>query len=303
MAEEHASEHPLPSTNQEIAACLHELADLLEAQGANQFRVRAYRIAADNLRNLSVPVHKILEAEGLPGLLQLPGIGHSLARSLDKLCRTGRLPLLQRLRGEAGPEHFFMTLPGIGPELASRIHEQLGVESLPELEAAAHDGRLGHVPGMGRKRIQAIQEVLRGRFRRPTAIQAVPSADEPPLKEILDVDREYSEKAAAGQLRQIAPRRFNPAGEAWLPLLHTQRGDRHYTALYSNTARAHQLDMTHDWVVIYRDDHEGHGQWTVITAQFGPLKGQRIIRGREKEFATGTAPEQREPLQPTLPGF
>jgi putative hydrolase len=57
----------------------------------------------------------------------------------------------------------------------------------------------------------------------------------------------------------------------------------HYTALYSNTARAHELDMIHDWVVIYRDDQDGDGQWTVITSQFGPLRGKRIVRGREDE--------------------
>jgi putative hydrolase len=65
--------------------------------------------------------------------------------------------------------------------------------------------------------------------------------------------------------------------------MHTQRGERHYTALFSNTARAHELGTTHDWVVIYRDDHDGHGQWTAITASYGALSGQRIIRGREED--------------------
>jgi hypothetical protein len=285
---EHALEKPLPLANEDIAACLEELADMLEAQGANSFRVRAYRTAAQNLRALPRSVSEILHTEGVAGLLALPGIGYSLCRSIEKLCHTGRLPLLERLRGETGPEHLFMTLPGIGLEFACRIHEQLGVESLPELEAAAIDGRLARVPGMGRKRIQAIREVLRGRFHRPAAAPAVPThptGGDPPVGEILDVDREYRAKAAAGQVRRIAPRRFNPTGEAWLPVLHTHRADRHYTALYSNTARAHELGTTHDWVVIYRDDHDGHGQWTVITAQFSPLRGRRIIRGREGECA------------------
>jgi putative hydrolase len=67
-------------------------------------------------------------------------------------------------------------------------------------------------------------------------------------------------------------------------VLHTQRGTRHYTALFSNTARAHELGTTHDWVVIYRDDDD-HGRWTVITAQYGRLRGHRIVRGREQECA------------------
>jgi hypothetical protein len=72
-------------------------------------------------------------------------------------------------------------------------------------------------------------------------------------EELLDIDREYREKAAAGKLRRIAPQRFNPSGEAWLPVLHSQRAERHYTVLFSNTARAHQMDMTGDWVVLYYD--------------------------------------------------
>ena len=61
---------------------------------------------------------------------------------------------------------------------------------------------------------------------------------------------------------------------------------RHYTAMFSNTARAHELDTTHDWVVIYRDDDGNHGQWTVITSHFGKLRGKRIVRGRESECAS-----------------
>jgi hypothetical protein len=285
---EHALEHPTPLDNHQIAECLEEVADLLEAQGANMFRVRAYRTAAGNLRELPRPVHEIISTAGSAGLLELPGIGHSLARAIEQLCLTGRLPLLQRLRGDAGPERLFMTLPGIGLEFATRIHEQLGVESLAELAASARDGRLAKVPGMGRKRLRAIEETLRGRFRAPLAPPpaAAPQhheVEEPSVAEILDIDREYRQKAAEGRLRLIAPRRLNPTGKAWLPVLHTQRGLHQYTALYSNTARAHELGMTHDWVVVFRDDHDGHGQWTLITSQFGPLRGKRIIRGREAE--------------------
>lgn len=83
--------------------------------------------------------------------------------------------------------------------------------------------------------------------------------------------------------KTIAPRRFNPTPEAWLPILHTVRGERHYTALFSNTARAHQLGNTSDWVVIFYDGGRGERQYTVITAEFGKLYGKRIVRGREAE--------------------
>jgi putative hydrolase len=99
---------------------------------------------------------------------------------------------------------------------------------------------------------------------------------------LLDVDREYREKAASGQLRLIAPRRFNPTGEAWLPVLHARRGTRQYTALFSNTARAHQAGKTKDWVVLYYDEGSGERQHTVITATRGPLRGRRVVAGREQ---------------------
>jgi putative hydrolase len=97
------------------------------------------------------------------------------------------------------------------------------------------------------------------------------------------VDREYRSRAGAGELPMIAPRRFNPRREAWLPILHTERGPRHYTALFSNTARAHALGRTRDWVVIYADGALGERQWTVVTALSGVLRGQRVVRGRERE--------------------
>jgi DNA polymerase (family 10) len=277
----------LPLANRQVGDCLEEVADLLEAQGANTFRVRAYRAAAQTLRGLDREAHAILDTEGLDGLLRLPGIGQSLARAIEQLVHTGRLGLLQRLRGQIGPEHLFITLPGIGLEMASRIHQHLGIETLPELEIAAYDGRLAQVPGMGAKRLRSIRESLAGRLRRrpdiPVSVQPRPPTQPPPVAELLDIDREYREKAAAGRLRRIAPQRFNPTGAAWLPVLHTQRGPRHYTALFSNTARAHELGTTHDWVVVFRDDHDGHGQWTVVTARYGPLRNRRIVRGREPE--------------------
>ena len=103
---------------------------------------------------------------------------------------------------------------------------------------------------------------------------------------LLEVDREYREKAAAGLLQKIAPRRFNPEHEAWLPVLHTRFGPWRFTALYSNTERAHDLHRTHDWVVIQFDDGEGgEGQATVVTEYRGALKDGRVVRGREPECA------------------
>ena len=98
--------------------------------------------------------------------------------------------------------------------------------------------------------------------------------------------REYRERAARGDLPVIAPRRFNPTGERWLPILHTTRGDRHYTALFSNTATAHRLGRTRDWVVIYLDGADGDHPSTVVTESRGLLGRRRVVRGRESECIT-----------------
>ncbi len=273
--------------NLEIARRFEELGRLLEEQGANYFRVRAYQRAADTLRRLDRPVAEVLEEEGIEGLEQLPTIGEQLARAIGLVVRTGRLPMLDRLRGESDPEALLASVPGIGPVLAERLHHELDVDSLEGLEVAAHAGRLRGLPGFGPKRIAGIVDTLAsrlGRTRRP-APKPPPERAEPPVAELLDVDREYRRRAAAGELRTIAPRRFNPRGEAWLPILHTARGERHYTALYSNTGRAHRLGRQRDWVVLYFTGERGEdGQHTVVTGREpGPLRGRRVVRGREAE--------------------
>jgi hypothetical protein len=285
-------------TNDDIAAALERVAELLEAQEANSFRVRAYRVAAANLRAMRRAVTDIYAQEGRRGLQAVSGVGVSIAHSIEQMINTGRLSLLAQLQGETTPELVLATVPGIGPKLAERIHTMLEIETLPELENAVYDGRLDALPGFGPRRLRSVRESLAGRFhRRPFAAvqhRAPPQDDQPTVAELLDVDAEYRRKAQADKLPRIAPRRFNPTGAAWLPVLHTERGANHYSVLYSNTARAHEFGMTQDWVVIYRDDHNGSGQWTVVTARYGPLQGRRIVSGREAECHTFYARE----LQP-----
>lgn len=280
-------------TNEEVAQALDEVAELLDAQNANPFRAMAYRRAAGSLRELTASVSDVLEAGGLEALTALPWIGETLARSIAELVETGRLDLLERLRGQAEPEALFATVPGIGIELAQRIHERLGLATLEELEAAAHDGRLLEVKGFGRRRVRGVIEGLRGRLgRRGRSHGTVRTRGA--VEDLLAIDREYREKAGAGTLRLIAPRRFNPGRRAWLPVLHTERGGRHYTALFSNTARAHELGRTGDWVVIYEDDGNREHQATVVTESRGALAGKRVVRGREEEcrayYSSGSRP-------------
>jgi hypothetical protein len=271
--------------NTQVAGRLEEVARVLEEQDANPYRVRAYRRAAETLRRLERPVAEVLTERGLPGLQAFPGIGESLARSIRDIVVTGRLPMLDRLRGRSDPVALLASVPGIGRRTAERLHHDLGIDTLEELEGAAHDGRLASLGGFGEKRLAGVRDSLAqrlGRIRRPAEATADAEA---PVLELLDVDREYREKAASGLLQRIAPRRLNPSGEAWLPVLHTTRRERHYTALYSNTPRAHSLGTTRDWVVLYYDGGRGERQATVITSRRGPLLGRRIVRGREDECA------------------
>jgi putative hydrolase len=275
---------PLNQLNQDVAARLDDVAALLTDQRANPFRVRAYRRAAATLGRLQQPVSTILDAEGIEGLERLPGVGEGLARAVADIVRLGYFPMLERLRGETDPVRLLASVPGIGQRLAMRLHEELAVETLADLEAAAHDGRLEDIAGFGQKRLSGIRDVLAYRLARVRPLSTAP-AEAPPVSELLDVDREYREAAASDRLPKIAPRRFNPLRHKWLPILHTSRGLRHYTALFSNTARAHQLGKTHDWVVIYRDRGTPDGQWTVVTGAADRWRGGRIVRGREEECA------------------
>lgn len=279
--------------NQDIAGRLREVAQLLEEQGANRFRVRAYRVAAETIERLTVPAAEIARQQGTEGLQTLPGIGVSLARSIHTLTVTGRLPMLDRLRGHMDPVSLLTSIPGVGPALAHRLHDDLHIDTLEQLEMAAHDGRLSDIEGVGPKKLQGIIDSLTarlGRVRLSAGRTAGHMAAEPPVEELLDVDREYREAAQAGRLQTIAPHRFNPKKEAWLPILHTQRGTRHYTALFSNSALAHQLKRTRDWVILYYDDEQGERQCTVITSHQTPFIGKRIVRGREEDCASSYQP-------------
>jgi len=290
---------PLPKlSNDEIAGRLDDVANLLEDQGANQYRVQAWRGGAASIRRLERPMGDLLREEGLEGLDRLPAIGPALARALGELAETGRLGTLERLHGESDPFALLASVPGIGDTLAERIHDALGIESLEELERAAHDERLARVPGLGAKRLAGIRDALATRLR---ARRRHPNSETlPTVAELLDVDREYRERAAAGALPTIAPRRFNPTGERWLPILHTTRGEQHYTALFSNTATAHRVGRTHDWVVIYVDGSDGERQCTVVTELKGPLVHRRVVRDREIECVTYYHLAAREAAHPPL---
>jgi len=147
--------------NSEITAMLEQLADLLEIEGANRFRVRAYRNAAREVANLPREVADML-AEG-KNLAVLPAIGDDLAGKIAEIVRSGHLSLLQEVSARTPPGlSEIVALPGIGPKRARLLHDGLGVKDLADLSAKIKSGRLAGLPGIGKttvsKILQAIQE-------------------------------------------------------------------------------------------------------------------------------------------------
>jgi hypothetical protein len=185
-------------------------------------------------------------------------------------------------------------VPGIGEKTAHQIHETLGIETLEELEIAAHDGSLYKVPGLGRRKVEGIKDALLGILSRSSRRRArrlrwlehemrVLEVEKPGVDLVLEADREYREKAAHGELKKIAPKRFNPAGEKWLPIYHKDKDGWSFTVLYSNSPLAHKLGRMRDWVIVYYEKDGEEDQCTVVTEWQGRLSGRRVIRGREKE--------------------
>ncbi|MFW6157751.1 MAG: helix-hairpin-helix domain-containing protein [Planctomycetota bacterium] len=269
-------------TNETIAGQLERAAELLWLLDSNPFRARSYQNAANAVRGCEEPVAQMLERGGAAALQELPGIGSKLAGAIREIAETGRLGMIPDLEAQVSPEDVLARVPGIGEKRARQLHEELGIESLQELEQAAHDGRLGQVDGMGKKRVQGIRDALAGmlsRRSRPVADEE----DQPPVGLLLGIDAEYRRKADADELPRIAPKRFNPQGEKWLPILKGTRAGWTFTALFSNTARAHELGRTHDWVVIYFEQDGEEDQCTVVSGRSGELNGRRVVRGRERE--------------------
>lgn len=272
--------------NHDLAGKLREIAALLNTQHANPFRCNAYLHAADTLDNMKRNIAELMQAEGIQGLVALPGIGEGIARSIYEYIATGRMSRLENLKGAADPVALFRSIPTVGRVLAERIHDTLHVESLEALENAVRSGQLARVEGLGAKRREAIESWLQQHLdqqrRRPSPLRQDDVM--PAVRLLLKVDEEYRAKARDGKLPMITPKRFNPQNKAWLPILHTTHDHWHFTALYSNTARAHNLNRIHDWVVIYYyDDHHREGQHTVVTETHGKLNGKRVVRGREPE--------------------
>ncbi len=148
--------------NADIAVVLDEIADLLEIEGANPFRIRAYRNAARTLRDLSADVADTM-AKG-QALSELPGIGQDLAAKIKELLETGTIAMLEEHRKQIPSTLVeLLRIPGLGPKRVKALYQDLGIRTLSELHRAAMGGRIRHLPGFGEKTEQHILQTVQAR--------------------------------------------------------------------------------------------------------------------------------------------
>jgi len=143
-------------TNADIAATFDHVADLLEYQGGNVFRVRAYRNASRAIGMLVEPLDAV-RRDPDRRLTDIEGIGADLASKVESLLDTGRLPLLDDLQKQVPAVAFdLMRVPGLGPKKAKALFDELAIESLDDLERACQEGRVAAIKGFGAKTQAAI---------------------------------------------------------------------------------------------------------------------------------------------------
>ncbi|MFC2046227.1 DNA polymerase/3'-5' exonuclease PolX [Chloroflexota bacterium] len=155
-------------TNREVAEVFREIGDMMDILGENRFKVLAYRRASENILNLGQDIHVYWRA----GTLQeIPGIGKAIAEKIDELLSTGHLEFYERLQDEVPPGVVsLLEIPGVGPKTAKLLWEQLGLQSVAEVEAAAQAGDLEALPGLGARSEAKILAGIQALHRRSDRI-------------------------------------------------------------------------------------------------------------------------------------
>jgi len=151
----------MPIHNSYIAKIFNQVADLLSIEGANPFRIRAYRKAARIIKRLSKRIEDIIESEN--SLTELNGIGEDLASKIKQITETGSLELLEKLKKRTDPELLeLLDLKGLGPKRVHKLHTELNITNINDLEEALKQKKIRKVAGFGskieKKIMHSIQE-------------------------------------------------------------------------------------------------------------------------------------------------
>lgn len=170
-------------TNQEIAALLYRIGDILELGGEGVFKVIAYRRAADSVEHLPRNLQDIWQGEP-KNLRAINGIGEAIATKLDELFRTGRMSYYEKI-SNGMPEGLFemMTIPGVGPQTVLKLWKELDISDINALEAAARAGKLQTLPGFGAKKVEKMLAGIDSARRKKSSTRvllgrALPFSDE-----------------------------------------------------------------------------------------------------------------------------
>ena len=143
--------------NLQLGQIWQQIADLLEILGENTYKVAAYRRGARSIIKSPVPLAELIANEELGSL---PGIGKSLESSALEFFRTGKLELLAELERQVPEDLLLLTRLGVSPELAGRLHRELGIENLPDLEAALKERKVRKLRGIGPKGEQQLKHTV-----------------------------------------------------------------------------------------------------------------------------------------------
>jgi DNA polymerase (family X) len=189
--------------NADIAALFEEVADLLEIENANPFRVRAYRNAARQIQGMGVPVADLVAKH--EDLTELPGIGADLAAKITELVETGKCQVLEKLRQTMPPTvTALLKIPGLGPKRVRTLYRELDVQTLEQLARAARDGRIRALPGFGAKIEQTIGDAIAAHVGEQSRFKLVVAAQyAEALKTYLEQVRGVREVAITGSYRRF----------------------------------------------------------------------------------------------------
>jgi len=192
----------MPVQNSDVKDIFNKVADLLDIEGANAFRVRAYRNAARTVSSLPRNVSEMI-GEG-KDLTRLAGIGEDLAGKIKEIVETGTLSQLEEIEKKTPSElNKLMTLDGLGPKRIKALNRELGIENLDELRAAAEEGKISNLEGFGKKTEQKILEGLQqkdGRENRIKLVDAEQRAE--PLVSYLKKSKGIKNIVVAGSFRR-----------------------------------------------------------------------------------------------------
>jgi DNA polymerase (family 10) len=193
----------MPVHNADIAALFEEIADLLEIENANPFRVRAYRNAARQLQGMGVAASDMVA--GGEDLTELPGIGDDLAAKIAEIVETGKCQFLEKLRKKTPPTITeLLKIPGLGPKRVRALYHELDVHTLEQLARAARDGRIRKLPGFGEKTEQTILEAISAHVEKQARFKlAVAAQYAEPLRKYLEKISGVKQAMLAGSYRRF----------------------------------------------------------------------------------------------------